>query len=320
MAKTEINNVNSILLKINDILEEQKTIKFEENELNFNNLKPRELLAKANNYEKINNQIMLSSQLNTNFDLMNQNLLLLKEYIESVISIDLNVEKRKGSEKITEIQVPIAPVAPILPPSEPIYEIKEKIPLKDEILTVKPVDDIIETENIETENIETETVEGEITIYKDDINIYDKDGNIIGKTFFKTYTIYEVLRDENGKIIAIRISPTGEEEQWLYISDIGNNGLFTFNDGTVFKFEGNKKGTATVKIFNKKFIGIGGIIGILSVAAVGLGIYIKNKKGEKVSQLETGVYNVYDFTKDENGNAKARISPMDDNEYWVNFN
>ena len=191
------------------------------------------------------------------------------------------------------------------------------------------------------------------------INIYDKDSKLIGRLDPGKYLIYNVEYDKDGNIVLIKISKdedkwiklieiddkmeivipkimdkeilSKEEDSLSMIInedkisnlnenyDNDKNNIENSNNKVIHieRYNNNVKGI--IKLFDDKDIIIGGIIGLILIAAASR-IYIKNKKGKKVSKLESGQYNIYDINKDNDGNiTKVRISPIDDEEYWIDM-
>ena len=150
----------------------------------------------------------------------------------------------------------------------------------------------------------------------DYIDIFDKDGNVIGRLPAGEYPVYDTKTDENGNVIAIRISPDGEPERWLSIYEngeyIGNYSPF----GEIQECKTNSD-KARLSMFGKGAFIVGGILGVLAVAA-GARMIMKNKKDGKTSELPEGSYDIYGTRMDQNGNiTDARISPNGEEEYWV---
>ena len=167
------------------------------------------------------------------------------------------------------------------------------------------------------------------------LNIYDNKGNVIGTIKDGIHQVYEVKYDATGKPIAIRISPNGKEEQWIYPTDENGNIIGTFKTiDQMMKLDDGKVIVTTTKKKNNslKYLGI---LGFLSVA-LGTTYVIKKKINKKNEQsydeyenteeyteepLEPGEYNVYEFKRDENNNiTDARISEDNAKEdMWVHF-
>ena len=152
----------------------------------------------------------------------------------------------------------------------------------------------------------------------DYVDILDKDGNVIGRLPAGEYPVYGTRTDENGNVIAIRISPDGEPERWLSIYEngeyIGNYSPF----GEIQECKTNSD-KARLSMFGKGAFIVGGILGVLAVAA-GARMIMKNKKDGKTSELPEGSYDVYGTRTDQNGNiTDARISPNGEEEYWVHI-
>ena len=167
------------------------------------------------------------------------------------------------------------------------------------------------------------------------LKIYDNKGNVIGMLQDGKYNVYEVRYDAAGKVMSVRISPNGQEEQWIYTTDENGKIIGEFKSiENMMKMDDGKVILTTPKKKNNslKYLGI---LGGLSVA-LGTTLIIKKKINEKNNEmneyedtdeeyteepLEPGDYNVYEIKKDENNNiTDARIS--EDNakdELWVHF-
>ena len=176
---------------------------------------------------------------------------------------------------------------------------------------------------------------GTYSINGSTLSIYDNKGNVIGTITDGNYSVYEVKYDANGKVIAIRISPNGKPEQWVYTTDEQGNivGSFKSIDQMMQLDDGKVIVTTTKKKNNSlKYLGI---LGFLSVA-LGTTYVIKKKIQKKNEQnydeyentdeyteepLAPGEYNVYEFKRDENNNiTDARISEDNAKEdMWVHF-
>ncbi len=185
------------------------------------------------------------------------------------------------------------------------------------------------------------TQNGVFVINNPDYDIYDMYGNVIGKFTAGNYYIYDVLYDNQGKVVAFRLSPDGEYEKWLYLND-------NTSDGSYSLFDNNQNnGKTSLSLFEKNK-GLFGLLGILFVA-LGVTVVLKKKESKKdqmnytnnyddyynssesnasnnyqynnwqEEKLPTGNYGVYDVRRDDEGNIyEARINPVDeDDEYWV---
>ena len=155
--------------------------------------------------------------------------------------------------------------------------------------------------------------------------MYDINGNVIGTFKDGKYFIYEAKYDQNGKLSAIRLSPNGKAEVWLYIGENTKEEEYSF-----FNTKQTSEKT-NVSLFDKSK-GLLGLRGILFVAA-GATVIVKKRKKKKEedeyedtssydwteSNLSAGNYPIYDVKRDETGNVReARISPHDDSdEYWI---
>ncbi len=164
---------------------------------------------------------------------------------------------------------------------------------------------------------------GKYTFNNGFIDIVDANGNVVGSLPSGEYPVYDTRTDENGNVIAIRISMDGEDERWINIYENGEyNGIYSSLDGGTIDYNSSDN-KAKVSMFGKGSFIVGGIVGVLAIAA-GAHMYIKNKKGEAVDELPEGSYDVYDTRTDVNGNVTdAKISPNGgadgDDEYWVHI-
>ena len=166
------------------------------------------------------------------------------------------------------------------------------------------------------------------------LNIFDNKGNIIGTLSDGNYTVYEVKYDANGNAIAIRISPNGKEEQWIFPT--GEDGKIIGEFKSVEQMMKLDDGKAIITTVTKKKNNSLKYLGILAGLTVALGttLVVKkkiNQKNENTDEyendeyieepLEPGEYNVYEFKKDENNNiTDARISEDNAKEdLWVHF-
>ena len=172
---------------------------------------------------------------------------------------------------------------------------------------------------------------GSFTCTSDNIIIYDASGNAIGTLTQGYHKVYAINTDENGNVTAIRISPDGEEEQWIQIYKDGK-----YIDGGVFEQYGqeftnpqvydNGQGTKAT-VYGKRNKILGGVLGVL-VVGLGATIYVKKKKEkedgsyeEEEEELPVGDYDIYDYNTDDDGNiTSAKISDDDAaEEQWVEF-
>lgn len=171
------------------------------------------------------------------------------------------------------------------------------------------------------------------------LKIFDNQGNPIGTLSDSNTSVYEVKYDNEGRIYAVRISPNGKPEQWVYTTDENGNTIGSFKSIEQMMQVDEGKAVLTTTTTKKKSNALKylGILGILSVA-LGTTLVVKKKINQKNEQsnneyddyedeeyteepLEPGDYNVYEFKKDENDNiTDARIS--EDNakdDLWVHF-
>ena len=141
----------------------------------------------------------------------------------------------------------------------------------------------------EEENKEASPV-GSYTLRSGNIDIYDENGNKIGTLGVGTYNVYAIKYDENGNIIAVRISKDGEPEQWIY---------FNKNDTNAYVVLPGQVGTYTT---HGK-------------------VDIYDKDGNKIGTLDEGTYTVYAVKYDDKGNVIAvRISKDGEPEQWIYLN
>ena len=62
---------------------------------------------------------------------------------------------------------------------------------------------------------------GTSTVTTDGVIITNANGEQVGTTGMGQYKVYEQMTDENGNVLAVRISADGEEEQWIRINQNG---------------------------------------------------------------------------------------------------
>ena len=153
------------------------------------------------------------------------------------------------------------------------------------------------------------------------LNIVDANGNIIGEIKPGLYHIYAIKYDELGNIIAVRISPPGKEEQWIYVRNNDGNMIGEF---TPLEKQEENEGNKNVKysFFEKNKILLGGLLGLAAI--VGAAVFYKKKKstGEKSEEfsMNNGEYPIFEAEKDDNDKVVAlRVSnePNSDDDYWV---
>ena len=103
------------------------------------------------------------------------------------------------------------------------------------------------------------------------------------------YKVYEQMTDENGNVLAVRISADGEEEQWIRINQNGTQ-VGTF-------YETNQVGSFSCNSDN---------------------IIIYDKNNNPIGTLSQGYHKVYAINTDNNGNVTAiRISKDGEEEQWI---
>ena len=130
---------------------------------------------------------------------------------------------------------------------------------------------------------------GTVTITQAGAEITNANGEVVGTTNEGQYKVYAEMKDEQGNTIAVRISPDGEEEQWIRLNQNGNT-VGTF-------YETNQVGSFT---------------------ATGDQIVVYDGNGNAIETLTPGNYKVYAITTDSNGNVTAiRISKDGEPEKWI---
>ena len=154
-----------------------------------------------------------------------------------------------------------------------------------------------------------------IFIYEDmKVIISDKYGNKIGVLEKGSYKIYELKYDEDGNVIAIRISKDSEDEKWIFLKDNDLDVSFVSPDIKVVKEVELDKNGSKINFFNGKTIA--GIIGVL-VIAVGTVLYKKYKKNNHEEVVEPGEYSIYDTYLEDDEINRVKISKPGDEEAWV---
>ena len=130
---------------------------------------------------------------------------------------------------------------------------------------------------------------GTITITQEGATITNGNGEPVGTTSVGQYKVYEQMVDENGNVIAVRISPDGEDEQWIQITQNGTQ-VGTF-------YETNQVGSFTCTDNQ---------------------IVIYDANGNPIGTLTQGYHQVYAINTDSNGNVTAiRISKDGEDEQWI---
>lgn len=154
-----------------------------------------------------------------------------------------------------------------------------------------------------------------IFIYEDmEVVISDKYGNKIGILEKGAYKIYELKYDEDGNVIAIRISNDSEEEKWIFLKDNDLDVSFVSPDIKVVKEVELDKNGSKIKFFNGKTIA--GIIGVLVIAA-GAILYKKYKKNNHEEAIEPGEYSIYDTYLEDDEISQVKVSKPGKEEAWV---
>ena len=177
-------------------------------------------------------------------------------------------------------------------PEEPTEETPtEETPTDDEVVVAVPptVDGLLDGFDTEPEP-SSNTGLGTLTVTKDGTIITDENGNQTGTATTSQYKVYEELKDGDGNVIAVRVSPDGTEpEQWIRV----------VQDGVPVGsyYETNQVG---------------------SFDCTNGGIPIYDKDNNLIGQLEPGKYKVYAIASDSNSNVTAiRISKDGDPEQWI---
>ena len=154
-----------------------------------------------------------------------------------------------------------------------------------------------------------------IFIYEDmEVIISDKYGNKIGILEKGSYKIYEFKYDEDGNVIAIRISKDSEDEKWIFLKDNNLDILLVSPDIKIVKEVELDKNGSKINFFNGKTIA--GIIGVL-VIAVGTVLYKKYKKNNHKEVVEPGEYNIYDTYLENDEISEVKVSKPGDEEAWI---
>lgn len=154
-----------------------------------------------------------------------------------------------------------------------------------------------------------------IFIYEDmEVIISDKYGNKIGVLEKGSYKIYELKYDEDGNVIAIRISKDSEDEKWIFLKDNDLDVSFVSPDIKVVKEVELDKNGSKINFFNGKTIA--GIIGVLVIAA-GAILYKKYKKSNHEEAIEPGEYSIYDTYLEDDEISQVKVSKPGEEEAWV---
>lgn len=154
-----------------------------------------------------------------------------------------------------------------------------------------------------------------IFIYEDmEVIISDKYGNKIGILEKGSYKIYEFKYDEDGNVIAIRISKDSENEKWIFLKDNNLDILLVSPDIKIVKEVELDENGSKINFFNGKTIA--GIIGVL-VIAVGTVLYKKYKKNNHKEVVEPGEYNIYDTYLENDEISEVKASKPGDEEAWI---
>ena len=154
-----------------------------------------------------------------------------------------------------------------------------------------------------------------IFIYEDmKVIVSDKYGNEIGVLEKGSYKIYEFKYDEDGNVIAIRISKDSEEEKWIFLKDNNLDIALVSPDIKIVKEVELDENGSKINFFNGKTIA--GIIGVL-VIAVGTVLYKKYKKNNHEEPVEPGEYNIYDTYLEDDEISEVKVSKPGDEDAWI---
>ena len=130
---------------------------------------------------------------------------------------------------------------------------------------------------------------GTLTITQSGVEITNGNGETVGTLNEGQYKVYAQMTDETGNVTAVRISPDGEEEQWIRL---------------------NQNGQAVGSFYETNQVG--------SFNATGNQIVVYDANGNAIETLTPGNYKVYEIKTDANGNVTAiRISKEGDPEKWI---
>ena len=224
----------------------------------------------------------------------------ISEFVEGIIMVN-EIEEEKPKHRSpsyggdtppadpapTEPETPTEPENPEETPADPAPEEEEVVvtPVTPELSAlVSQFDTDPETPTTSSGGLWT------ITITQDGATITDENGNPTGTTTVGQYKVYEELKDGEGNVIAVRVSPDGTEpEQWVRIVQDGN-AIGSY-------YETNQVG---------------------SYNCTQDGITIYDKDNNPIGTLTPGNHKVYAIASDANSNVTAiRISKDGEPEQWV---
>lgn len=225
------------------------------------------------------------------------------DFVEGVILVDEEGEGDKdddddghhyyGGTPYTPPDVPTEEEPTEEEPEEEPTEEEEEEPEEGEEVTVTPIviDPATLSGEFSTGDGTTSSNDGigTLTITADGVIITNANGEQVGTTGMGQYKVYEQMTDENGNVLAVRISADGEEEQWIRINQNGTQ-IGTF-------YETNQVGSFSCNSDN---------------------IIIYDKNNNPIGTLSQGYHKVYAITTDNNGNVTAiRISKDGEEEQWI---
>ena len=147
-----------------------------------------------------------------------------------------------------------------------------------------------------------------------EVIISDKYGNKIGILEKGSYKIYEFKYDEDGNVIAIRISKDSEGEKWIFLKDNNLDISLVSPDIKIVKEVELDENGSKINFFNGKTIA--GIIGVL-VIAVGTVLYKKYKKNNHEEPVEPGEYNIYDTYLEDDEISEVKVSKPGDEDACI---
>jgi len=223
----------------------------------------------------------------------------ISEFVEGIIMVNEIQEERPRSSGGSHYTDPgPTETTPVVEtpqePEVPQEEIPAETPPEDEEVVVTPVTPALSTLisqfDTEPEMPSSSSGLGTITVTQEGATITDENGNPTGSTTVGQYKVYEELKDGDGNVIAVRVSPDGTEpEQWIRIVQDGNQiGSY---------YEANQVG---------------------SYNCTQDGITIYDKDNNPIGTLPPGNHKVYAIASDANSNVTAiRISKDGEPEQWV---
>ena len=153
------------------------------------------------------------------------------------------------------------------------------------------------------------------------LNVYDKDGNIIGTLAKGNYAVFDVKYNDKNEVSAIKIIVDGVE-QWVYINENGNSvGKFDFI-GNVY--DSITEGTKFLLFRNSTVTGILGLLLITAGTIVTAKKLKKNKKDndnfeeDNEEKIKEGKYDIYDIYRNDDGKPQAALIDKKKN-LWINI-